>query len=151
MGIYTSKSLMATALVLSACLHGHPGMAEEFPPVDGAAEQLQTRRYQVDDAKILLRASLAVLQDIRYLVTKSEVEPGLLAAQAPWRSCRCNNSLTISVQKVNGSTSSFQVRLTASSATKERRFRKAIQPDQTNFYQDFFTHLDRELFKETRR
>jgi hypothetical protein len=123
-------------------------VAEDFEPVDSAAEQTQSRRYDVKDPKILLQASLAILQDIRFLVTKSEVEPGVLVAQAPWRLCRCNKSLTISLQNVPGQTDSYEIRLTASTATGKEMFNKAIQPDYTDFYQGFFTHLDRELFKE---
>lgn len=147
------RSTLAGAMLLAG--GANTGLAAEFTPVDGAAEQLQSRRYQVEDARLLLQASLAILQDIRYTVTKSELEPGLLVAQAPWQGCRCNRHLTISVEALPAK--GFQVRLTAASTrigTVRQNFNGDLEPealDYTDFYQDFFTHLDRELFKETQR
>lgn len=140
------KASLAASLVLAALIQ--PASAEEFLAVDGADEQLQSRRYEVRDPKLLLQASIAILQDIRYQVTQSEVGPGLLVAQAPFGSCRCSRSLTISIQEVTGRKDSYQVRLTASSAKNSTRFSGNAEPDITDFYQDFFTHLDKELFKE---
>lgn len=145
------KRPFMTALALAACLQNPPVIATEFPPVDGAAEQVQSRRYDVDDPRLLLQACLAVLLDIRYQVTRSEVEPGLLVAQAPWDSCYCNRSLTISLHPDPERTGSFRVRLTAASPTTSVLFVELKQPDYTDFYQDFFSHLDRELFKEMQR
>lgn len=122
--------------------------ADKFDAIDGAAEQLQSRRYEVKDPVILLRASLAILQDIRYQITQSEVEPGLLVAEAPFRSCWCKRSVTISVQAAQGRTDNYRVRITASSAVEDNFFISQEQPDYTDFYQDFFAQLDRELFKE---
>jgi hypothetical protein len=147
------RSVLTCALLLSGGAGDSP--AADFSPVDGAAEQLQSRRYQVEDARVLLQASLAILQDIRYAVTKSELEPGLLVAKAPWQGCRCNRHLTISVEELPEE--GFQVRLTAASTrigTIQQQFNGDLEPealDYTDFYQDFFTHLDRELFKETQR
>ena len=142
------KASMTAVLALAASLQGQASIAEEFLPVDGAAEQLQSRRFEAEDPKQLLEASIAILQDINYLVTRSEVDPGLLVAVPPWSSCRCSRSLTISLQEVNGHEQSYQVRLTMSVADSNNIFIKSPATDYTDFYQDFFTHLDRELFKE---
>lgn len=140
------RSTLAAGCIMTASLHA--AAAEEFIAVDGAAEQLQSRRYEAEDPKILLRASLAILQDIRYQVTKSEIEPGLLVAEAPLPGCACARLVTISLSPIAGSTGSYQVRITSSSTVMDNPFISQQQPDYTDFYQDFFAQLDRELFKE---
>lgn len=142
------KSSIAALLALLASLQWQAAIAEEFPPVDGAAEQVQSRRYQVEDPMQLLQASIAILQDIRYVVTKSEVDPGLVVAAPPWSSCRCSKSLTISLQEFEGREQNYLVRLTMSAPEYNNGWGNPVTPDHTDFYQDFFTHLDRELFKE---
>ena len=153
MNAHNFRSILACALLLTG--GAGSSLAADFSPVDGAAEQLQSRRYQVEDSRVLLQASLAILQDIRYTVTRSELQPGLLVAKAPSQGCRCNRHLTISIEELPGK--SFQVRLTAASTrigTIRQQFNGDLEPeelDYTDFYQDFFTHLDRELFRETQR
>lgn len=140
------RSTLAAGCIVAASLQA--AAAEEFIAVDGAAEQLQSRRYEVVDPKILLRASLAILQDIRYQVTQSEIEPGLLVAEAPLQGCHCARMVTISLHPLAGSTGSYQVRITSSSSVLDNPFISKQPPDYTDFYQDFFAQLDRELFKE---
>lgn len=140
------RSILSAGCVLAASLQ--TAVAEDFTAVDGAAEQLQSRRYEAEDPKVLLRASLAILQDIRFQVTKSEVEPGVLVADAPYRICQCNQSVTISLQPVQDRAGSYKVRITSSAAAADNPFINQEQPDYTDFYQDFFAQLERELFKE---
>jgi hypothetical protein len=137
----------AVCLLLLVGAFGPAGRAEDFTPRTAAEEQVQSRRYQADDPGVLLRASLAVLQDIRFLVTHSEADPPLLVAQAPSRSCACTLSLTVSIQPVGGERNGWQVRLTATMPTSPLPFIAPKPVDHTDFYQDFFSHLDRELFK----
>lgn len=148
-----SARVVPTLVLLAASLWTAPAAAAPaagFEVVDGAAAQLQSRRYEVDDPKLLLRASVAVLQDIRYMVTESETEPGLLVAEASWRSCRCRRTLTISLQQDKGREGAYLVRLT-STASPVPGLWGAIRPaEDVAFYQDFFSHLDREIFRETR-
>ena len=143
----SGATLSVILLLLLAGTCAPAGWAEDFTPLTTADEQVQSRRYEADESGILLRASLAVLQDIRFLVTRSEVDPPLLVAKAPWRSCACDLSLTISVQPVGGQHNVYQVRLTASEPPKPMLFGMLKPVDRADFYQDFFTHLDRELFK----
>lgn len=140
------RSTLAAGCILAASLQA--AAAEEFIAVDGAAEQIQSRRYEVADPKTLLRASLAILQDIRFQVTKSEVEPGLLVADAPRHTCWCKRSVTISLHPVQGREDNYQVRITSSGTGGQGLFGEKPMPAQTDFYQDFFAQLEQELFKE---
>jgi len=145
----TSILGLAAWFVVSACMYANVASGAEFIPVDGAAEQLQSRRYETGDPKQLLQASLAILQDIRYLVSESESEPGLLVAQPSWAGCRCTpQQLTISIAPVAGQTAGYQVRLSIGEAATNSSTDLQSSPVETDFYQDFFTHLDRELFRE---
>ena len=122
--------------------------ATDFAPVDGAEEQLQSRRYTDTESMVLLQASLAVLQDIRFQIVESELDPALLVAQTFWRQCGCNMTLTVSVLTHGDRPGDYQVRLTASIPPQPVLVQMLVPTDFTNFYQDFFKHLDRELFKE---
>jgi hypothetical protein len=123
-------------------------LAESFEPADPAAAVLQTRTYQNTNADELLRASLAVVQDIRFLVTESETAPGLIVAiESPrgWGQAIGPHTLTLNLQQVSDIDNRFQIRLSLAHPVKSsaRDLDPAFYSD---FYQDFFKHLDRNLF-----
>lgn len=110
--------------------------AAEFPPATQADEVTQSRIFEAVDGRHLLLACLAVIQDIKFQVIESELEPGLIVAMSP-----TGHTITVNLQREHGQGTSHRLRLSAVAATN-------IQPDFVTFYQDFFTQLDRELFKD---
>jgi len=141
----TRKSFTAVVCLIVACLQSTTGLAEEFDVRDGADEQLQSRQFDIDDPQVLLRACLAVIQDIKFHVTESELQPGLLVAESR---PPASQTLTVSLLELPDHRQGYRVRLSMSGASALRTFGKARPVDYTNFYQDFFNHLNRELFQE---
>jgi hypothetical protein len=129
--------------VVALCLQSTISVAQEFNVKDGADEQQQSRHFDIIDSGVLLRACLAVIQDIKFHVTESELQPGLVVAESRPPGL---HTLTVSLRELPQPTHGYRVRLSMSSPANNMR--KAKRPDYTDFYQDFFKHLDRELFKE---
>ena len=81
----TKSSTLATALVLLAVCSGcvAPTQSEEFfqlSPQSPAHRAMQTRMFETADAKELLSASAAVLQDLGFQVEESVRDLGFLRA-----------------------------------------------------------------------
>jgi hypothetical protein len=123
-------------------------LAEQFDPASIAAETLQTRNFDKTPEIRLLRACLAVLQDIGFQVTEAETEPGLVVAQSPGSIGRyAGYALTASTSPVPGEQGSYRLRLSIAPDFASARG-KPVHGDHVEFYQAFFTHLDRELFRQ---
>lgn len=143
------STLTALLLFLAVWLPATPGAAEDFTIIDGAREMRQSRRIDGIDSQALLRACLAVLQDSRFHVAESDQAAGLLVADRVGKpGDRTVHTLTISLQGVPGRDDSFQLRLSSVAVAYAAGLHTPPQPDYTDFYQNFFSHLDRELFKE---
>jgi hypothetical protein len=122
--------------------------AEQFDAASIAVETLQSRDFDRISDMRLLRASLAVIQDIGFQVTEAETEPGLIVAQSPGSvGGYSGHVLTVSLSPVTGEDSQYRLRLSATPNYPPARGNPA-QGDYTDFYQAFFTHLDRELFRQ---
>lgn len=119
------------------CTHAH---AEPFDPVDLADESLQTRTFEVADPTELLRAALAVIQDLKFFVTDAGVEPGLITATTT--GCRCGVEGSLTVSATVAGPGSVRVRVTLSESERVASRRRA-ELDDSLFYQNFFTHLSR--------
>jgi hypothetical protein len=143
--LLTRKPFGVTVCLLVACLHSTISVAREFATQDGAEEQQQTRRFDVSNPQVLLRACLAVIQDINFHVTESALQPGLVVAESPPPGL---HTLTVSLLELPERTGGHRVRLSMSAGSTGHKIGKARPLEYTNFYQDFFKHLDRELFKE---
>ena len=147
------RDCVVTVLLVTTS-SGLPAIAtagEDFEPVDGAAGQMQSRRYAVEDSLRLLRASLAVLQDIRYMVTETEVDPGLIVAQGTSPRCYCQQTLTVSVQPAPEGEVGHVLRLTATQPSSPLFWVRAPEEGDLALHGDFFAHLDRELHREAAR
>lgn len=141
----TRKPFGVMICLLGISLHSTISVAQEFNVKDGADAQQQRRQFEIDDPEALLRACLAVIQDINFHVTESELQPGLVVAESRPPG---SHTLTVSLLALPKRTQGYRVRLSMSVGSTARKNGKAEPPDYTNFYQDFFKHLDRELFKE---
>lgn len=136
----TMGKLLCLLLILCQALSAH---AEEFAASSVARQELQSRDFNHIDARSLLLAGLAVVQDIKFQVTESQLKPGLLVAQSGQHGLS-SPVLTISVRQVPGKTAAYRVSLSAAIHTAGT----TNLMDSSDFYQDFFTQLQRELFKQ---
>ncbi len=139
--------LLACLLMLSL----GTGMAwgEDFTATTVAAEMQQGRDFENTDVRQLLHACLAVIQDIKFQVTETEVNPGLIVAESPpFSHNRFGHVLTVSLRQLPGREHSYRVLLSAAAQNLGSNSNAPAQPDYSNFYQDFFTQLQNELFKQ---
>lgn len=127
------------ACLLLVC-SGATAHAGNFAATTIAGDMIQSRDFDGFGSKELLQSCLAVLQDIKFQVTESELEPGLIVAQAS--PALISPTLSISLQP-NGTGNSYQVRLSAAVHGPQPQ----AQPDFTDFYQGFFQQLQQELFE----
>jgi len=125
------------AIVLTClCTHGH---ADSFDPVDLADESLQTRTFEAADPDELLRAALAVIQDLKFFVTDVSDAPGLITATTAGCLCRGTGSLTVTTAAAGPDAVRVRVTLSEPDGASPRR----AGTDDSLFYQNFFTHLSR--------
>ena len=145
-----NRHLTATVVCL-LCSYPLAGVVrgEDFNAIQVAAEVQRSREFAVRSSLEVLHGCLAVIQDIRFHVTETEVEPGLIVAQSPGAlGYYTGHVLTASVQPVTGSDNSFQVRLSMTAQHARPDKRKLKHADYSSFYQDFFARLNLELFRE---
>jgi hypothetical protein len=119
--------------------------AAEFDPVDLSDTSVQSRLYEQVSRKDLVSACFSVIQDIEFHVVETESEPTVIVANTVGRT---PYSLTINLQPTNEDPDDYQVRLELDS-----EFPHGGEPDlegrsstEINFYQDFFTHLNKAYF-----
>ena len=139
--------LLACLLMLSL----GTGMAwgEDFTATTVAAEMQQSRDFENIEGRQLLHACLAVIQDIKFQVTETEVNPGLIVAESPpFSHNRVGHSLTVSLRQLPGREHRYRVLLSAAVQNLGAASSTPVQPDYINFYQDFFSQLQHELFKQ---
>ncbi len=70
----------AWVLLVSACAHQIPKEALRLAPESLPLRQLQTRRFDTSDEKMLLAAGAAILQDLGFTLDASESRLGVLVA-----------------------------------------------------------------------
>jgi hypothetical protein len=130
-------------------LGGGAAQAEDFTATSMAPEMPQSRNFENTTAQELLRACLAVIQDIKFHVTETGVTPGLIVAEFPGVGGQhFGDTLTISLKQLPGAQNGFQVRLSVAAQNLISNYSNPQNPAYSDFYQDFFAHLNRELFKE---
>ncbi len=137
-----SRRLASLCLCLAA-LSATAGGGEQFDAKSISHSTWQSREFEQTGRAALLQASLQVIQDIGFQVTEAAPEPGLLVAQ----SHAAGHVLTLSLTPVPGEADSYRVRLSMAAHRSDREVRKHGRPDYGDFYQDFFNHLQRELFR----
>lgn len=131
----------AVVVLLWSAASAASALAAPIEATDGAAEARESRRYEGTDSTALLRASIAVLQDIRYLVTEARSAPGVVVAEAPPRLYCGPETVTVSVLEEHGGAPRVRISRVASC-----RWPHAQSGD---FQQTFFARLDRALIRET--
>ena len=137
------------ACLLMITLGEGAARAEDFTATSMASEMQQSRKFENTTAQELLRACVAVIQDIKLQVTETGVNPGLIVAEFPPASRQhFGHILTISLKQLPEAQNGYQVRLSAAVQNPIFGYSKPKKPDYSDFYQDFFTQLNRELFKE---
>ena len=124
-------------LGISLCLTGCTSISEKA--LDADKLQLQTRSYQtreleIKDPKVALRAVIATLQDLGFIVERTDARLGLISA----KSFRDASSMTVTVRKVDA----HKVVVRASAQGKS----SAITEPKA--YQNFFNALNQSLYLE---
>ena len=76
----TVPGSFAWLLLLSACATQIPKEALRLAPESLPLRQLQTRRFDTGDEKVLLAAGAAILQDLGFTLDASETRLGVLVA-----------------------------------------------------------------------
>lgn len=71
-------SFLLSAFLLSACQPQIPKEALQLSPETLAQRQIQTRKFEISDEKIVLSACAAVLQDLGFQLDESETDLGLV-------------------------------------------------------------------------
>ncbi len=78
---YRKNYLLCLLLLgVSACVQQIPKEALELTPESLAQRELQTRRFETKDEKILLSSSAAVLQDLGFTIEASATDLGVIVA-----------------------------------------------------------------------
>jgi hypothetical protein len=141
----------------------------EFAPVDQSEEVQQSRTFENTSLAELASACTSVIQDIKFNVTETESNPVLIVAHSPMlfdsgshhrqtRYTRSNYSgphdrvpdytLSVSLQAAGTRGTDYRVRLALGySYEVGGRFRERYSPHRTDFYQQFFGHLNRALHR----
>jgi hypothetical protein len=124
-------------------------VAAEFPNLRVAEEDQQTRVYANTTDLMVLRASLAVIQDIGFQVTEVERSAGVIVALSPVAAGGSQgHSLTVNLVPVQGHAQRFRVRASMASCCVTPAGGNSGAGDYTDFYQDFFNHVRLELFRQ---
>jgi hypothetical protein len=145
---YKRWAILVLLLMVITPLFSTGTVARTFEATDKAEAILQSRYFEDADPADILRASLAVIQDLKFHVTESALEPGLLVAvdgDSPY--ARSARTLTISLREVPGRERRIRVRLSIIASVPGQPFEQVQQPDYTDFYQEFFDHLNQSLFR----
>ena len=144
----TPGAALAALFIGLLTLAGTGARAGEFAVTSVGQAVWQSRDFKRATAVQLLRAGLLVIQDIGFQVTEAEREPGLLVAHSHGPGAPGGGHvLTLSLAPVPGDAGGWRVRLSMAAHRSERELRDYGQPDYGDFYQDFFNHLNRELFR----
>ncbi|MCB2054878.1 MAG: hypothetical protein KDE35_11635 [Geminicoccaceae bacterium] len=131
--------------------------------------EMQTREYETDDTKQIQRVALAVLQDDGFVVANANTELGLLSASKNLHEKQVDDASTaffkgflgfwsISTEEWSNIETTLTVnpfgsrtrvrlsaRLTAAGSDGSSNYEAITEPE---FYQDFFTKLEKGLFIE---
>ena len=121
--------------------------AANFDPVDLNEASLQSRKFEGVRLNVLVNACFMVIQDIGFHVVETESEPVVIVANAQGRGAF---TLTVNLQSVDEDTDSYRVRLMLNSPVPHLGWlgQSGDLSDEANFYQDFFSHLDKTYFTE---
>jgi len=123
--------------------------ALELGPTDPATSAVQTRTFEQTDSTTLIRSCLAIIQDIRFQVIETESSPVLLVAASPGAGTGAGQeTLTISLRESATAAGSYSIRLSLASPWIAQNPGTGQSNADITFYQNFFTHLRRELFRE---
>lgn len=128
---------VALVLGVSLWLVGCTSVSEQALDADKLQLQIrncQTRELEVRDPKVALRAIIATLQDLGFIVERADVRLGLISA----KSFRDVSSMTVTVRKVDA----HKVVVRASAQGK---YSAITEP---KAYQNFFNALDQALHLE---
>jgi hypothetical protein len=134
-------------LLLLLSLHAS---GQNLTLADPSASALQTRTFEHTDSTALIRSSLAIIQDIRFHVIEAESSPVMLVAVSPgaWDGAD-TETLTISLREDAGVAGSYSIRLSLAAPWISENSAANGEKFEEKFYQDFFSYLHRELFRET--
>lgn len=121
--------------------------AVELDPVDLSDRSVQSRLFEQVRRKDLVSACLSVIQDIEFHVVETESEPAVIVANSFGTR---HYSLTIHLQPTGEDPDDYQVRLMLDSALLHtgKSNLPGLSSTEINFYQDFFTHLNKVYFTE---
>ena len=133
-------------LLLLLSLHAS---GQNLTLADPSANALQTRTFEHTDSTALIRSSLAIIQDISFHVIEAESSPVILVAVSPGtRDGADTETLTISLREDARVAGSYSIRLSLAAPRVSENAKANGENFEEKFYQDFFSYLHRELFKE---
>jgi hypothetical protein len=86
---------VALALFLGACATAQQSAVPGPPQSPLELRQVQTRAFDVTDARLVLKAALNALQDEGYVIREANAELGLVTAVMEWQSRKPNGGLRV--------------------------------------------------------
>ncbi|MCX2980855.1 hypothetical protein EYC98_08205 [Halieaceae bacterium IMCC14734] len=124
--------------------------APDFEPRDMSATALQSRTFEGVDEQQLARATLSVIQDLKFLVTETEAAPLTLVARSPGpRFSQESRTLTVSLRALPTERDGASLRLDlAAVAPAESIWRRPPLDTRADFYQAFFAALADTLHRQ---
>lgn len=164
---------LACALLLSACASQIPKEALQLAPESLALRQLQTRRFDTPDEKLILAAGAGILQDLGFTLDASDSQLGVIVASKDRSAVEAGQvifSLLVGAlagapvpwdekQKIRASfvtrpagteRPSVLVRVTFQRVVwnTAKQVTKTEPLDEPRFYQEFFEKLSKAVFLE---
>jgi hypothetical protein len=129
---YSHVALILSGLMLGGCIQ--PRAAD----VTGAGSQLeirqmQSREYDTLDKRMTMRAAIATLQDLGFVIDTADIDLGTITAT---RLDKLTMRMTVTVRDGEGKRVSVRV---------NARVGDTAVKDQAT-YQDFFVNLDKAMF-----
>jgi len=85
----------ALGLLLGACATVHESGVPRIPRSPLEVRQAQTRTFDLADPRLVLKATLNVLQDEGYVIREANADLGLVTAVTEWRSSQPNQGLRV--------------------------------------------------------
>lgn len=124
--------------------------APVFEPHDLAATVLQSRTFEGVSKRQLARATLSVIQDLKFLVTETEAEPLTIVARSPGTGYSgAAPTLSVLLQQLPTERQAASVRLDlVAPAPVDSIWRRPAPDTRADFYQHFFAALADTLHRQ---
>lgn len=92
---HPTLAVLGIALVFGACASVPDSAGARVPQSPLERRQAQSRTFDTDDPRLVLKAALNVLQDQGFVIRHADAELGIVTAVMEWRSRQPNQALRV--------------------------------------------------------